>query len=460
MPTDDYLNYTAEYRAQAKSNPQLNRLADALAKSLEPSRLNKTLRSMPAAQRMGIGSVAIEMVMGLAWNFTVIGAAAAIGGILFGVAGSEVPVVGTAAGVEFGVMLGSTIANMALTGFGLAQSAQMIGYIMGLASVPLESATRTLWANGSVEAAANLFAEGWCTIMLAIIPIVIMIVMHKGSKALGGRINKLQRLNTFLKGLPKPVLNWASLRVARMSGFGAAEFHAMKAMSMGRLLLVRTGNPKRASFVGRLLEGKGIEVKAKTLRSGPHEGYVALDATDLGKLMKNYKLETLAGGKQRLNKNAGASGDMHGFTVEPISVDGNLRYLLRDARGQPLTGDIDRLAIMAFRQGGGVDKGVRLPPTLENIGKMADDPAEISWWNRTFNGYTGRNRVNIDSAMHGPSNTFLNAETRMSRWNADSNEQLLLFSNGQAFELSWNEMIQFMEANASMGTTPVFSAVP
>lgn len=90
---------------------------------------------------------------------------------------------------------------------------------------------------------------------------------------------------------------------------------------------------------------------------------------------------------------------------------------------------------------------------------MADDPAEIKWWNDTFNGITGKRRVNKDSAKHGASADFLDPKTGLAKWNADKNETLLVFSNGQAFEMNWNQMIQFVQMNGSLGMKDVFRAV-
>jgi len=460
MPTDDYLAYSREFKLKATADPRLAKLAEALAKSVAPPLLKSTLVSMPAAQGLGIGSVALEMVKGLAWNFAVVGAAAAVGGIICGIAFSEVPIIGAAAGAEFGSMLGAAIANSMLTGFGLLQSAQMLGYVMGSASVPLEAAAIEIWNNGSVDEAAKKFAEGWCHIAVAIIPLLIMIAMHKGSSALGSRLNSLQRLNTYLQNLPRPVVNYATVKLAARTGFGLTEFHAMKAMSMGKLLIVRGGNPARARFIGQLLEGKGIEVKAKSLRGGPHSGCVALDAKDLGKLEGSYSLAGSVKGEQPvgLKLKSGASGEMDGWSIQRILHDGQERFLLRDAQGRPVVGDIDRLFVLEFHDGG-VKQGVQLPPQLKSVAKYADDPAEIKWWNDIFNRYTGTRRANKDSAKHGASYDFRDPETGMARWNADSNETLLVFSNGQAFEMTWNQMIHFVHMNGSLGLKDVFRAV-
>jgi hypothetical protein len=460
MPTDDYLAYSGEFKLKAKADPRLAKLAEALTASLEPHLLGKKLSSMPAAQGLGIGSVALEMIKGLAWTFTVVGAAAAIGGVICGVAFSEVPIVGTAAGVEFGVMLGGTMANAMMTGFGLIQSAQMVGYVMGSASVPLEAAMREIWANGSVTLAADQFAEAWCHIAVAVIPLLIMVALHKGSSALGSKLNAFQRLNDYVKGLPRPIINYASVKLAKVNGYGLSEFHAMKAMSMGKLIIVRGGNPDRARYVGRLLEGKGIEVKAKSLRGGPHTGCVALDAADLAKLEKAYTLHGshTSGQPVKLSLKQGGQGEMHGWSIQKISHNGEERFLLRDPAGQPVVGDIDRLYVLQFNENG-VEQGGRLPPQLTSVARMADDPAEIKWWNDTFNGITGKRRVNKDSAKHGASADFLDPKTGLAKWNADKNETLLVFSNGQAFEMNWNQMIQFVQMNGSLGMKDVFRAV-
>jgi hypothetical protein len=236
----------------------------------------------------------------------------------------------------------------------------------------------------------------------------------------------------------------------------------MKHMSLGRFILVRAGNPSRIKFVGQIiLEGKPIDVKAKSLRVPPYEGFCALDADDMAKAIKNYKVTEVGKTGGRFQ----GPGDMNGWSFEKIKVaakEGGVqeRFLLRDGRGQPIIGDIDRLAVMEFNTSGKAIGTKNIAVKLENVGKVADDPNEIAWFNREMAKLTGKQAVNVDPAKHGPSNTFLKEETGMSRWNADTNEQLLLFSNGQAFEMTWNEWIQFMRCNNKIGIDEVFKAVP
>jgi hypothetical protein len=456
-------------RIRQSGNSIWNKAMDALILSVEPRTLRRQLLENDMAHG-GLGGMALELIEGLAFNFAIVGMSAVVGGTICGAMFSEVPLVGTAGGAEFGALLGASIANACLAGVGIITSVQMVGYVMGAASVPLQAATQLLLGSGSVQQCADQFAMAWCEIAMAIIPLVIMLVLHKGYGKLSGRIKAFTRLNAYVSKLPQSISNFASSAVAKRCGFGFHEFQSLKAMSFKRFILVRAGNMARTNFIGQLLEAKGIEVKGKTIREGEYSGCVALNDGDLAKLSGKYKMDNLPGGKVKLSLPEGKTpGDVNlgvldkqldGWTYEPVRVPGSseTRYLLRDPSGRVATGDIDRLAVMEFSPDGKA-VGTQMSRTrLSNIGAAADDPAEISWWNSSFNKLTGRRRATRNTAMHGPSNTWVN-EQGVSNWQADSNETLLLFSNGQAFEMTWNQMVEFMRANQAIGAPQAFLEV-
>ena len=225
-------------------------------------------------------------------------------------------------------------------------------------------------------------------------------------------------------------------------------------MSLDRFILIRSGNPDRLRWLGKLLHGKSLDVKGKTLREGSYRGGVAMDVKDMSKAEAKYTVHKLSDGRVKFS----GAGDLDGFSAEPIMHKGEKRFVLRDPEGEFVVGDIDRLAVMEFTQDGNAVGAQATRTRLVDKAKFADDPDEISWFNVMLAKLAGNRRANKEAAKHGYSSIFLD-EHGKSRYQADSNERLLLFSNGQAFELSWNEMVDFMAINRELGLKDVFNAV-
>ncbi|MEO6338791.1 MAG: hypothetical protein ABIO39_02030 [Caulobacteraceae bacterium] len=450
---DEDLLMRAEYHATHKSATDgFNRI---LEMSIESARLKKKITEK-GYDKVGIGGAIIELMGALVVQLAWVAAGAVFVGVVFGIACSEVPIVGTAGGFVLGAQLGAAIVGWFLTGIGVIEGTQMVGAVMGSASVPLQEGWNLSEKKGFEEQSADKFAEGWIEIGMVIIPIMLMIVMHKGGQGILKMSTNYPRLNSLLKALPKSLNNYSASKVAALSGYTNAEFQACKAMSMGRFILIRGCNPKRLRWLGKLLEGKSVEIKGKSIKAGPYEGAVALDEKDMVKAATRYNRTHLGNGQTRFN----GAGELDGFTVETITIPGEPkpRYLLRDPDGEFVIPDMDRLAVMEFTSDGKAIGSPTAKNRLTQIAMQADDPNEIAWFNNMFNKLAGKNRANKNAAMHGYSSTFCD-EMGMSRWNADKNEMLLLFSNGQAFEISWNDMVDFMRLNKAIGAPDVFVKV-
>ena len=455
MRDEDFL-FRSEHYSLSSGENMLTRLNRALNMSIEARRLAQAIHSA-GLDKMGIGSAIHELMSGLVVQLKWVAAGAAICGFIGGLLASEVPVVGTAAGAAIGAQLGAAVVSWIFTGFGIFQLTQLAGAVSGAASVPLEEGWNRCKQPGGEAAAANLFASAWVMIGVAVIPMMCLIVMHKGGAKLLKFSEKYPRLNAVFTALPKSVKNFQTVALARTTGLTFGEFHALKAMSINRFILVRSGNPDRLRWVGKLLEGKMLDVKGKTLREGEFRGAVAMDAKDLAKAQTSggYRVAKAADGSMSFH----GPGELNGFTAQTIKVGAEERYLLRDPDGELCVGDIDRLSVMEFAQDGTAQGAPTVRAQLRDMAKGADDPAEIAWFNATLNKYAKKNRANKNAARHGYSQTLIDPVTGKSRWQADTNELLLLFSNGQAFEMRWNEMVQFMQLNHEVGLPNVFNAI-
>lgn len=450
---DEDMLMRSEYAATHKH--EIDRFNNIIMMSIEPSRLKKKVTEK-GYDKIGLGGVIIELMGAMVVQLGWVAAGAVFVGTVCGILCSEVPIVGTAGGFVLGAQLGAAIVGWFLTGIGVIEGTQMAGLVMGSASVPLQEGWNLSDTKGLEQQSADKFAEGWVELGMVIIPIMIMIVMHKGGQKILKMATNYPRLNSVLKGLPKAINNYSATKVAALTGYTNAEFQACKAMSMGRFILIRGCNPKRLRWLGKLLEGKSVEIKGKSIKAGPYEGAVALDEKDMVKAATRYNRTHLGNGQTRFN----GAGELDGFTVETITIPGEPkpRYLLRDPDGEFVIPDMDRLAVMEFTSDGKAVGSGQAKNRLSQIALQADDPNEIAWFNSLFNKLAGNNRANKNAAMHGYSSMFCD-EMGMSRWNADKNEMLLLFSNGQAFEISWNDMIDFMRLNKSMGAPDVFLKV-
>lgn len=417
-------------------------------------------------------SLAAILWDGVTYIIKIQAGAAAIGAVIGGVALSEVPVFGTASGAALGAQLGLTVSSWYLAAIGLGSMAAIAAQVAGSASVDFEEGVR-LAKNGSIDAAANAIAKGFAKILEMIAATIILICFVRGGQRVLSKIKTSISANTklisMLKGLPGPInsgqayfrsTKWGQ-EFAKGWGYSYQEVQALMQMSTnGKFYVVRTCNTARTTIgKGVALEGKGLEIKAKSITTGIHKGKAGVDAEDIAKLKTNYVFEELPQNSgYRLKIKPGKQGELNNHMLEraDYTTFGNDsgKMVLLDPLGRPHIPDMDRLVCMELNAANGTVTN----PTLKDLAKFGDDPAEVEAFNAELNRILGNSKVNIDAAMHGYTASNIKPNGKPI-WHADSNEILLLFADGRMFEMAWNQFVLFCEANKAMNLPQCFKLV-
>ena len=240
------------------------------------------------------------------------------------------------------------------------------------------------------------------------------------------------------------------------------------------IYIIRACNPGRLKVgKGVALEAKGLEIKGKSFTDGIFKGEVGVSVSDIEKLKKNYEVTPIeinpnlvSGPKPsnpipqikqnagyRLKLKPGKSGELDGHILEETTYTafGNdaLKWRLLDKQGRPHIPDMDRLICMQYDISSN---------KLKEMARMMDDPAEIAKFNEEFNSYiAAKNRVNIVPVKHGYTGTAIVNGKPV--WHATADETLLVFAGGKMFEMTWNQMIYFCDANRALNMPNCFKLV-
>lgn len=392
-------------------------------------------------------------------QFAAIGAGAAIGAVIGGLTGTiTLPIVGTVAGAGSGAAIGAGIASWMLFGVGLAELAGQAPYIIVAQKEGLERGVE-LAMNGKREAAAKEFAECFAGILAVILPMILLALLAKGCKGIGGR---LMRNPAMVRALAKfAVPPGAFAQAARVLGYTEEELRALASISRGKLIVTRGCNPARLEYVHAGYHAKPVYVKWKSARSGKYVGQVVLSAEEKNALLKDYELKPTSPGSQKLELVPKHDYDkpLQGHHLEQFIEDGEVKYRLLHRDGLPFVGDIDRVVYAEVGAGGQLRPGVY----ARNHSWTNDDAREIAFMNEEMRKRVPRQQVNYNVFQHG--NAWNNLERDASgklipgwpkrsptgTWNFDRDEKLLVAFNGHVYILNWEQFSVFCRAFEQVG---------
>jgi len=387
----------------------------------------------------------------------------------------EVPLVGAVIGARLGLHL--TTFYFSLIGLGTA--AAMIGQVAGTVSVYFDEGVRLAKA-GNINEGAKQFAEGFAQLLQLVVALFILYCFVKGGqKVIKGMQNTLtaeSRLITMLKNLPPAIGNFQAYVNHAKWGYAFKELKALKQMSAGDCIhVIRACNPSRIKVgKGIALEAKGLEIKGKSFKGGIYDGEVGVSLADILKFKKNYDVvpiklnpNLVSGPKPknqtsnmqqnagyRLKLKEGKKGELDGHILEQTTYsahgDNALKWRLLDTQGRPHVPDMDRVVCMKLDTAN---------MKLQEMARMMDDPEEIAEFNRRFNQLVAEKyRINKVPVKHGYTAASANNKGK-TIWHADTNETLLVFANGQMFEMTWNQFVLFCDANRALNMPGCFKLV-
>lgn len=395
-------------------------------------------------------------------------------GLIGGIVTAEVPLVGAVAGAAIGFQL----ANAYLALIGLRMATELLGQVAGTVSIYFEEGIR-IARSGNVDGGAKQFAEAFAQIMQSIIALFILCCFAKGGQKVVGKMKALKatpRLVAMLKNLPPAISNFQAFRNHPKWGYAYQEIVSLQTMSLGdNFYAIRTCNPGRLKVAGAkgvALQAKVLEIKGKSFEGGIYKGEVGVTFKDYEKLKLNYEMEpikinpNLVSGPQhrrttsnmtdagyRLKLKPGKEGLLDNHILESAShvsgMDG-AKWRLLDKVGNPHIPDMDRLICMKLN-----------PRTmkLEGMAKFMDDPQEIARFINSFNqNIAQKHRINIQPITHGYTAATENALGELI-WHATTNETLLIFAGGKMFEMTWNQLVLFCDANRALNMPNSFKLV-
>ncbi len=414
---------------------------------------------VPALQRVMPHDMLVlgfEMAKQFTIQFAIIGAGAAIGATIGGLAGTvTIPVVGTIAGVGSGAALGASVASWLLLGVGLAELAGQGPYIFAAGKDEMDRGMA--WAmRGETQKAATEFAECFAQMLAVVIPLLLVAIIAKGCKGIGGFLVRNPAMVQYLeKSLFTPAMY---SRASSILGFTEEEIKAYVSMSRGKILVARGCNPKRLEYIKANYHAKPVAVHApwNTAKGGPYVGQVVCDVSKAGEALAEYDLKAVAGfpGKFQLVPKKNYNALLEGHYVEKfIDDDGTIRYRLLHRDGKPFTGDIDRVLYAEFTRNGDLKVGSKW---------ANDDPREVAWMNAEMRSrMTNPVSYNVFQHGHAWQNLVVDQETgkMIPGWPSRipgkgwdfSNEPLMVAVNGHLYILDWPQFAAFCKAFEQVG---------
>lgn len=381
-------------------------------------------------------------------------------------------------GAGIGARLGAYIASGYLALIGLKTATELVGQVAGSVSAYFEVGYSKA-KSGDIEGAAIQFAEGFAQILQMVVALLILYCFVKGGQKLMQRMEKVftsePRLISMLKNLPSAVGNIHAYTNSKW-GYAFQELQAMKQLSANDCIyVIRACNPARVKVgKGVALEAKGLEIKGKSFQGGVYDGEVGVSLADIKKLQTKYEVTpielnpNLVNGPKpknqtpnmkqnagyRLKLKEGKSGELDGHILEQTIYtavgDNALKWRLLDKQGRPHIPDMDRLICMEFDVASN---------KLKELARMMDDPQEIADFNRKFNELVGaKNLVNKSSVKHGYTAASANRKGGLV-WHATTDETLLVFVSGKMFEMTWNQLVLFCDANKALNMPTCFKMI-
>jgi hypothetical protein len=396
-----------------------------------------------------------ELAKQFSIQFAIIGAGAAVGATIGGLTGTcTIPLVGTIAGAGSGAALGASIASWLLLGIGLSELAGQGPYIFAAGKDEMDRGMD--WAmKGEARKGASEFADCFASMLAVIIPLLLVAIIAKGCKGIGGFLVRNPAMVQYLeKNLFTPSMYQ---KASGILGYTEEEIKAYVQISRGRILVARGCNPKRLEYIKANYHAKPVAVHApwNTAKSGPYVGQVVCDVAKSGEALAEYDLKAVAGtpGKFQLVPKKNYNALLEGHYVEQYMDNGVSKYRLLHRDGKPFTGDIDRVLFAEFTTGGNVKVGAQW---------KNDDPREVAWMNNqirsrvnnpvSFNvfqhGHAWQNLVN--DAKTGKPIPGWPSRTPDGSWDF-SDEPLMVAVNGHLYIMDWPQFGSFCRAFQQTG---------
>lgn len=410
---------------------------------------------------------------GVVHTMKVTAGAVAIGAIVGGVAGSYIPIAGTVAGAKVGAAVGLGVVTWYLSISGIVSITALAGSIAGTVSFLFEQGISKARA-GNIEDGAHDIAKGFAKIVEMVTAAAILFCFAKGSAKISAKLSGVNlgsnpRLLGLLKWVPTPITNIRARLQHSKWGYAVEEIIAIRTMSRnGGLYVIRACNPSRLKVGrGNPLPAKGLEIKGSSIRGGVHAGKVGVNADDIEKLRKSYDFVTVNDrqGKlvgYRIKLKNGKKGELDNHFLESAShltfEDGDIgKFILYNAKHEPYIPDMDRLVCMRLTE---PSEGIgAFHPKLKDLAKFGDDPEEIAEFNRILNELLGTKKVNYYAVKHGYTSSNVDKATGKPIWHTKENETLLVFIDGRAFEMKWNEFVLFCDSHRTLGLPQCFKQV-